>query len=461
MLMARALAPSNRRVTLAVALATLVPVLTIGCMGSAAVRSTRLAYNQSYALTNDQEILLNIVRLRYAESPNFMDLPAITSQIEASSTGGGDSTMTPGLGVWGGRFHLRDAPTLSYTPRTGYNVSSTLFRTLSAETMLDISPGGNTEIFFLAFVDSVNGVRNAPLATSPIGKVLESNEAYRYGIENFLELQRRGGISMRLATYERESSGVADTTKVTPQDLVNAAAKDYVFRAAGERMTLLQREKALAAVIEPNELDSPEVAELVNVFNLRPGRTVYRVLSMEKNQIELSEMDARSPTPTPTFPTEAVEVLPSPASGIPAPSEEVATMGEDGSADDSEGAHDIAYRSETEITVNVRSGYQIMSFLSKGVDVPRKHLTTGVAPSFCTQDGRPFDPRQLTRGFFHVCVQKHRPWNTTLAVHYRGHWFYVAEEDAKTRAVVNLLEMILGLQLQEKTEGPVLTLPIN
>jgi hypothetical protein len=58
-------------------------------------------------------------------------------------------------------------------------------------------------------------------------------------------------------------------------------------------------------------------------------------------------------------------------------------------------------------------------------------------------------------------VQKHRPWNTTLAVHYRGHWFYVAEEDATSRAVINMLEMILGLQLQEKAQGPVLTLPIN
>jgi hypothetical protein len=442
----------------AAAVVAIAGIAVSGCMGSIAVRSTRLAYNQSYSLTNDQEILLNIVRLRYAESPNFMDLPAITSQIEASSNGNGGSTTTPGLGTWGGLFNLRDAPTLSYTPRTGYNVSSTLFRTLSAETLLDMSPGGNSEIFFLAFVDSINGVSNCPLATSPTGKVLVSNEVYRYGIENFIELQRRGGIGLRLARLEQESPGSTDVAKVTGMDLVNAAAKEYVFRDAGDRVALLRQETVLAAVIQPSELGSPEVAEIVSTFKLQPGRTVYRVMSMEKNEIEFRHLDERPSLAAAVRPAEVVEILPEPNPSVPQFEGREAVAEGGASQDDAEGAHDEDYQAEKEITLNVRSGYQIMSFLSKGVDVPLKHLDSGVAPSFCGPNGRPFDPRQLTRGFFHVRVQKHRPWNTTLAVHYRGHWFYVAEEDAQSRAVVNLLEMILSLQLQEKTEGPV---PIN
>ena len=430
-------------------------IAATGCMGSLAVRSTRLAYNQSYSLTNDQEILLNIVRLRYGESPNFMDLPAITSQIEAASNGTGDATTTPGLGVWGGFFHLRDAPTLSYTPRTGYNVSSTLFRTLSAETLLDISPGGNSEIFFLAFVDSINGVRNAPLATSPTGRVLESNEAYRYGIRNFAELQRRGGIWLRLATLKNNSFGPVKVTSLTGSDLINAAEKDYILQTEGDRIRVVHKDTVLAALIDPAELDSPEMTEIANVFKLLPGRSVYRLVSLEKQKFDIGRfmegeaMSVAMPVET------GAELLPSPDAAAQPPAN-------DYPADDANDRHaDTTYESETDIEINVRSGYQIMAFLSKGVDVPRKHLESGVAPSFCGQDGRPFDPRQLTRGFFQVRVQKHRPWHTTLAVHYRGHWFYVEEEDSTSRAVVNMLEMILGLQLQDKTQGPVLTLPIN
>lgn len=434
-----------------IALLAIAGVAATGCMGSLAVRSTRLAYNQSYSLTADQEVLLNIVRLRYAESPNFMDLPAITSQIEAASDGTGASTTTPGLGVWGGLFRLRDAPTLSYTPRTGYNVSSTLFKTLGAETLLDISPGGNTEIFFLAFVDSINGVRNSPLATSPLGRVLESNAAYRYGVENFLELQRRGGISLRLATIRQNSFDPVKVTTMSGMDLVSAAERDYALEGDGDRVRVVHKDTVLAAVIRPAELDSPEVAEITNTFKLRPGRTVYRVLSMEKNKIDLDRINARDAMPAALPVENGLEILPVPGSD-PAPPDAVEDPGT---------RSNETYESETKIEINVRSGYQIMSFLSKGVDVPEKHLASGVAPSFCGEDGRSFDPRQLTRGFFRVCVQKHRPWNTTLAVHYRGHWFYVAEEDAMSRAVINMLEMILGLQLQEKTQGPVLTLPIN
>lgn len=454
----RSLCPLSCRrsplVWLGIAFVAIAGVAMTGCMGSLAMRSTRLSYNLSYSVTNDQEILLNIVRLRYAESPNFMDLPAITSQIEASSNGNGQSTTVPGLGTWGGLFHLRDAPTLSYTPRTGYNVSSTLFRTLSAETLLDISPGGNSEIFFLAFVDSINGVRNAPLATSPIGKVLESNAEYRFGVENFLELQRRGSIGLRLAKHKLPPTEPVKVSMMTGTDLVNAAEKDYKFQKNGELVEVIHQDTVLAAVIDPPALDSPEVAALTQIFKLRPGRTVYRVMSMEKNHIDLSEVRDGAAPPATVLTEDGLEILPPPASATTAPDE----LGTD---DDAEGPHDETYESETEITLNVRSGYQIMAFLSKGVDVPAKHLASGVAPSFCGPDGRPFDPRQLTRGFFHVRVQKFRPRNTTLAVHYRDHWFYVAEEDARSRAVVNMLEMILGLQLQEKTQGPVLTLPIN
>src|SRR4051812_37292342 len=57
----------------------LLPVCGVlgGCIGPKAVRSTRLRYNEVMRDTNDQQLLLNIVRLRYADSPVFIDLPSI------------------------------------------------------------------------------------------------------------------------------------------------------------------------------------------------------------------------------------------------------------------------------------------------------------------------------------------------------------------------------------------------
>src|SRR6478609_11718780 len=70
-----------------------------GCLGPSAVRSTRLRYNEVVRATNDQQLLLNLVRLRYADSPIFIDLPNITSQFEVSAgasdpgPGGGQTTF--------------------------------------------------------------------------------------------------------------------------------------------------------------------------------------------------------------------------------------------------------------------------------------------------------------------------------------------------------------------------------
>src|SRR5881392_3271685 len=94
-----------------------------GCVGPKAIRYTRLRYNEVVRDTNDEQLLLNIVRLRYADSPVFIDLPSITSQFEVSGRGnftGGVGNQFPGrtnLGV--GELAMRDTPTLSYHPREG------------------------------------------------------------------------------------------------------------------------------------------------------------------------------------------------------------------------------------------------------------------------------------------------------------------------------------------------------
>ena len=82
---ARGKRPWCQRVRRSVVLLALLGVS--GCVGPNAVRYTRLRYNEVVRDTNDQQLLINIVRLRYADSPVFIDLPNITSQFEVSGRG--------------------------------------------------------------------------------------------------------------------------------------------------------------------------------------------------------------------------------------------------------------------------------------------------------------------------------------------------------------------------------------
>ena len=137
-----------------------------GCVGPNAVRYTRLRYNEVIRDTNDQQLLLNIVRLRYADSPVFIDLPNITSQFEVAGRGnylGGAGNQFRGQTNLGfGELSLRDSPTLSYHPREGREIAKALLTPLSSDLFIVVNAGANLEQLLLMSINDINDVPNAP-----------------------------------------------------------------------------------------------------------------------------------------------------------------------------------------------------------------------------------------------------------------------------------------------------------
>jgi hypothetical protein len=227
-----------------------------GCMGSWAMRGTRLGYNKSVSYTASQEILLNIVRMRYGETPTFLDMPSVVSQTEASMVGAG-AQKSAFQGALDGAFNLRDRPTITYAPRTGEDMGASMIKPLKAEAILDVSPGDDTRIFLLAFVDSINGVRNSPQATSPASRTLEDNEEYRDGVDLFIGLQNRGAVRMRVAELDEKPQGSPLSAKhLIATDMLAAAENDFVFQMTGDQAVLLKRSRFLAMTVVPDAVDA-------------------------------------------------------------------------------------------------------------------------------------------------------------------------------------------------------------
>jgi len=206
--------------------------------------------------------------------------------------------------------------------------------------------------------------------------------------------------------------------------------------------------------INPEAVHAADVQELAEIFRLEPGRRAYRVKSQEDDEVDLNAEASADEQPTVLHTVETppagvnadgIEILPSPGpavvESIPGPNTGSVTT------------RDI-------LSINVRSGYQVLAFLSKGVDVPEAHVRRCVAPMYKSLDGRPFDGHQLTNGLFRVCVQKHRPLWSDTAVYYRGHWFYIAQDDVQSRATLNYVKLVIDIR-SEAGETAVLTLPVN
>jgi hypothetical protein len=386
-----------------------------GCVGPKAVRFTRLRYNEVVRDTNDQQLLLNIVRLRYADSPVFIDLPSITSQFELSGGGSYAGSKQAGSALFGlGGGAGRDTPTLSYHPREGREIAKSLLTPLSADFFSVVNAGADLEQLLLMTINDINDVPNAPRGTILISRVYEDNSRFLRGIRLLELLRERDAIELSFGTSEGTdgSSDPVSKSTVLGRDLLEAAKDGYVYRTRGEgQTTLLKREKELFLRIRPQFVRSPEMEEFTRIFHLTPGLSKYRIKS------ELSE--------------ETNSTMPSP-------------LGDD------------------TIYLNLRSVLQIMTFLSKGVCVPEEHLVSGMAPITPGPDGRPFDWTQITAGHFVVHAQKHRPHGAEAAVPYRGYWFYIAHDDVNTRAILAILEILFALQESDvRSVGPLLTLPVG
>ncbi len=163
-------------------------------MGPKAIRYTRMRYNEVVRDTNDEQLLINIVRLRYADSPVFIDLPNITSQFEMAGRGnylGGYGNQTPGRASLGfGELSLRDTPTLSYHPREGREIAKALLSPLASDILIVVNAGANIEQLLLFAMNDINDVPNAPGATVLIPEAADDNSEYLRGIRIVASLRR-------------------------------------------------------------------------------------------------------------------------------------------------------------------------------------------------------------------------------------------------------------------------------
>lgn len=123
-----------------------------GCIGPAGVRLTRPHYNETVQRTNEQELLLNLVRLRYDDSPLFVKVNAITAQFSGDSRAGvsAEGITDVGIRYFGfGDVGFSDRPTISYAPQQGADAAQTLLTPLTLESIALLSdPTGTSTACF-------------------------------------------------------------------------------------------------------------------------------------------------------------------------------------------------------------------------------------------------------------------------------------------------------------------------
>ena len=92
---------------------------------------------------------------------------------------------------------------------------------------------------------------------------------------------------------------------------------------------------------------------------------------------------------------------------------------------------------------------EIMYYLSHGIDVPVCHMEQGLVTLTYDEFGHPFDWRQMTHDLLQVHVSDVPPCDAAaVSIHYRGHYFYIADSDQNSKSTFNLLIELFNLKVR-------------
>jgi hypothetical protein len=188
-------------------------VFAVGCgsVGPVAIRRDHGNFNQAIAHTLDEQLLLNIVRMRYLENALFLDVGTVTDSRSRSYRAGTDGTtvfvdpsdkimeFVPAVG-----FVASQTPTVVYTPMQGQSFVKRIFSPLPLPIVLNaIQSGWSASRVFGVFVERINNLQNAPTASGPTPTRVPSCEEF-YRMTQLLDtLLREGGITMGIDPEDR------------------------------------------------------------------------------------------------------------------------------------------------------------------------------------------------------------------------------------------------------------------
>jgi hypothetical protein len=113
--------------------------------------------------------------------------------------------------------------------------------------------------------------------------------------------------------------------------------------------------------------------------------------------------------------------------------------------------HRLTQRDTDEIIIQPRSLIGMMSFLSRGIDVPEAHTAQGRVVDMGSWEG--LVP-------FRIRSSEEKPGDAFAAVRYQGHWFYIDHADHESKRAFNLIIYLFQLKAPETSAAaPILTLP--
>ena len=383
-------------------------------------------YNDAIRKTADGQMLANLVRMRYLEPPVFLQVASVSTSFNLGANAGASVGVTEGAGnnyglSAGGSYS--ETPTITFSLPESREYYGRLMAPLSASqiTML-IEAGFDSEAVMRTSVRRINRLRNLDIKYSDNQPLPDTYAEFVEVFTLIKKLSNEGLVDLgpgRATTVYSSPVGPIDQ-----DDLADVLATEVVakyeagielFQNENKEWQIHTFKRRLSIRFSPDATNSADARRLRELLNLYPDRYSFPILDSELTKVEKVR----------------------------------AHLGQPPAALDSSAVW-------KEIGVQGRSMMEIMQYASTGVEVPAEDVAKGIAFDNPVRASGPGD-RQ-----FVISSSEEEPSNATLRIRHHGHWFYIPDNDLKSReefALITALFAVTGGTVPGA--HPVLTLPVG
>ena len=352
-------------------------LLSSGCIyrGPSALRATRPAYNLAVAQTNDQELLLNLVRSRYRDTLYFTSVERIAATQEFNESIGASAGISGSQNTFTSRptnptvlrslsrsaslpatYAVNEKPTIFYAPIEGEKFVRQMMTPMNPDLLLLlVKSGWSLDRVFTLGVAEINGLKNAPTASGPTPSREPEFRSFREAVKLLRALQREQLL---------ELGKVGDNIELS---------------------------------FAPDAAERPETVRLKELLKLDPALTGYKIVA---------------------------------------------------------GGN---YSKGDTISLSTRPVISAFNYLSQGVEAPERDLEAGKVRRTTTAKGEPFDWQEMLSEVFRVSSSDEEPKEASVAIKYRGSWFYIADNDLDSKSTFVLLTQLIALHSAPASSGPALS----
>ena len=199
--------------------------LLVGChpkVGPYNLKTDSIQYNNAVQNSNDSQLLLNIVRMRYRDTPTFLQVGIISSAYEFKKSVAAEVRSPTGDTLFKGGLDLSEKPTVTYNPSRGEGYVKEFMAPISFETLLMLnSSGWPIDRILRCCVQRMSDLKNAPTASGPTPYYTPEFREFRELTDIFRQLEVRDGVD--IVVLPNTASGKRDIVfeldpKIATQD---------------------------------------------------------------------------------------------------------------------------------------------------------------------------------------------------------------------------------------------------